>query len=98
MRGRFFFGVKMTEIKLGQEGQDKITGFKGIIIGKCDYLFGCNQYGLAPQVYDKKALKRGYTEWFDEGRIKVIGKGILPKSVMAKAPGADINRDRPKGR
>lgn len=49
-----------------------MTGFEGIIIGKCIYLFGCTQYELAPEEKDGKVSD---TLWFDDGRIEVIGEG-----------------------
>lgn len=86
----------MTEFKweLGKEAEDVITGFKGIIVGRIEYLFGCNQYGIAPKT--TKEGKIGDTSWFDEGRIKIIGKGIKPEKVRVEKNGADINRDAPK--
>lgn len=80
--------------KLGKEAKDKITGFTGIITGKVIYLFGCNQYGITPKV-DKKDCKTGSTEWFDEGRIEIIGKGVIPEEVKVKKNGGP-NRDCPK--
>lgn len=77
---------------LGKNAKDKVTGFEGIIIGRCEYLFGCTQYGLAPPVRDGKT---GDTCWFDEGRIEVIGVGIEPEKVRAIRPGGP-NRDAPK--
>ena len=72
---------------LGKKGEDKITGFKGIITAKCTYLYGCNQYGLTPTV--NKDGKTGDTCWFDEGRIKIIGAGVKPKDVQVENPGCD---------
>ena len=80
---------------LGKKGKDKITGFEGIIISKIEYLFGCAQYGLAPQVYDVALNKRGETEYFDEGRIEIIDAGVNPKSVKVKKNGG-VNRDAPR--
>ncbi len=79
-------------IQLGQKGRDKITGFEGIIISHVKYLFGCDQYGLTPQATDGKL---GDTNYFDEGRIEVIGRGILPEEVQVEKKGG-INRDCPK--
>ncbi len=81
---------------LGKEGRDKITGFKGIIIGKINYLFGCAQYGIAPQSFDHEKGTRPETQWFDEGRIEIIGEGIAPTEVQAEKPGADFNFDTPR--
>ena len=79
-------------IALGQKAKDKVTGFEGIITGYVQYLYGCNQYGITPEVKDGKL---GDTQFFDEGRIQVTGKGILPKEVQVEKPGGP-NRDCPK--
>ena len=78
---------------LGKKAKDKITGFTGIIVGHIKYLYGCDQYGITPQV-DKDGKTRD-TQWFDVGRIEIIGKGIPPKSVQAVKPGG-FNRDAPR--
>lgn len=80
-------------IQLGQKGKDKVSGFEGIIIGKAEYLTGCNQYALTPQI-DKDG-KRQDTEWFDEGRIEITGTGILAEEVKAEKNGGP-NRDAPR--
>ena len=81
---------------LGKIGKDKITGFEGVIVGKATYLFGCHQYALAPQTWNKETGKRPETEWFDEGRISIVGEGIAPSDVQVEAPGAEFNFDAPK--
>ena len=80
-------------IELGLKAKDKVTGFTGIITGKVSYLYGCDQYGLTPEV--RKDGKITDTQWFDEGRIQIIGKGISASSVKADKPGGP-NRDAPK--
>lgn len=82
--------------KLGKKAKDKITGFEGIIISKVTYLFGCNQYGIAPQYYDSEKGKRADTEYFDEGRIEILGDGVRADEVSVDEPGADFNADAPK--
>lgn len=77
---------------LGKEAKDKITGFEGVIIAKVQYLFGCNQYCIVPKVKDGE-IKSG--EWFDEGRIEIIGSGIAPEEVRVDKNGG-INRDVPR--
>jgi hypothetical protein len=78
-------------IQLGAKARDKVTGFEGIIIGRCDYLYGCRQYGLVPSA---KKGEIGGTQWFDEGRVEVIGRGILPSDVRVERNGGP-NRDAP---
>ena len=77
---------------LGKEAKDKITGFEGIIIGKINYLFGCAQYGIAPKSKDGKVKD---TNWFDEGRVEIIGNGIAPEEVKVEKNGG-VNRDCPR--
>jgi hypothetical protein len=79
-------------IKLGQKAKDKVTGFEGIIVTRLECLFGCTQYGIAPEAKDGKV---GDTNYFDEGRIEILGRGILPEEVMGSKPGGP-NRDCPK--
>ncbi len=78
--------------QLGQKAKDKITGFEGILIAKVTYLYGCDQYGVTPEARDGKT---GDTQYFDEGRIEIIGKGVLPEEVQTAKPGG-VNRDCPR--
>jgi len=39
-------------IPLGKKAKDKITGFVGIIIGRAQYLTGCDQYALVAEVVE----------------------------------------------
>jgi len=71
---------------LGYSGTDRVTGFKGVIVGTCEYLYGCRQLGLTPKVKDNK---RGGVEWFDEGRIKIGKMSIEPQSVQVSLPGPE---------
>jgi hypothetical protein len=82
--------------RLGKLGKDKITGFEGIIVGKIEYLFGCDHLGLAPRTFNKEGGKRPDTEWFDDGRIEIIGDGIIAEKVSGDKPGADFNFDTPR--
>jgi len=79
-------------IKLGQKAKDKVTGFTGVIVSRITYLFGCDQYGLAPEVIDGKLND---TLYFDEGRIEILGRGILPEEVQVEKNGG-VNRDCPR--
>jgi len=73
-------------IELGQKGKDKITGFTGILTSRQQYITGCDQYTLTPGMNEDKELMEQYS--FDEDRIKIIGRGILPKDVSnEKNPG-----------
>lgn len=69
------------DIMMGKEVQDMVTGYKGIVTGKITWLFGCNQYNVVQKAGESGDIKAG--EWFDEGRLKVIGEGIRPQEVSA---------------
>jgi len=78
---------------LGMKARDKVTGFEGIITGKINYLYGCSQYGIVPPVTPDNKI--GDCQWFDEGRIEILGKGITAASVQVEKPGG-VNRDAPR--
>jgi hypothetical protein len=72
-------------IQLGVRAQDKITGFAGIVTGRAEYLYGCIQYCLVPEVLiDGKIPDHS---WFDEGRVAVIGAGVHARDVRGEMPG-----------
>lgn len=78
--------------KLGKLAKDKITGFEGIITSKHIYLTGCTQYGLQPKIdKDGKVPDKNY---FDEGRLEIIGDGFSSDQVSAEKDGCD-NREHP---
>lgn len=56
---------------LNAVAKDVITGFAGVIINRTSHLFGCSQYGLAPQELSADGSPRN-TEHFDEARIEII--------------------------
>jgi len=60
------------EHKLGLKAKDKITGFQGIIIGRTQWLTGCNTYTLKPRV-DKDG-KDCESCHFDEDVIEITNK------------------------
>ncbi|MBB6218018.1 hypothetical protein HNQ80_004155 [Anaerosolibacter carboniphilus] len=79
-------------ITLGKKAKDKITGFEGIITGRAQYLYGCDQYCIAPPARDGEIK---HSEWFDEGRILVVGDGVKPEDVGVEKSGGP-NRDCPR--
>jgi len=62
-------------INLGDKAKDKITGFMGVVTGRCIYLNGCVQYRIQPQkMHDGKIIEG---EWIDEGQLVLMDKGII---------------------
>jgi hypothetical protein len=83
----------MSEFKfdLGTKVKDTLTGFKGVISYRAQYLTGCNQYGVQPEDLDEKGEPREARQ-IDENRLEVI-KGSkpyvlpVPKKEVIKEPG-----------
>lgn len=78
----------MKEKILGRDVRDRISGFTGIAETRVDYITGCAQYCVTPRAKDNKCQMPGY---FDEGRLEVIGKGIVDEissfpEVLPKGP------------
>jgi hypothetical protein len=71
-------------IELGLEGKDKVTGFQGVITSRAQYLTGCDQYNLVPKAQDGNLEP---AQWFDEGRIVIVGPGITAAEVTGQKPG-----------
>lgn len=78
----------MFKYKLGIEVEDKITGLRGILIGRAEHITGCDTYGLQPKVKDNTIVS---STWIDEGRIEVIKRSknkITKKSVAGNKKGS----------
>lgn len=59
---------------MGDEVEDVISGFRGYVVGRFEYLTGCNHYGVEP-----KATKDGDTKYesIDEQRLKLVKAGAV---------------------
>jgi hypothetical protein len=81
-------------IPLGSEVQDKVSNFQGKALVVIENLHNCNNYWVEPPVNKKGKPQEG--QWFDEGRLTVIGKGITPEEVAAPKRGSVFSRDLPR--
>lgn len=59
--------MNIFKIELGAKVTDAITGFKGIVTGRAEYITGCRQYGVAPRVGKNNEVKDAL--WIDEDRL-----------------------------
>jgi len=62
----------MFKYELGVEVKDKITGFTGIAMSRCEYLTGCVQYGVCPQQLTKDGDLPTW-HYLDEDRLILLG-------------------------
>lgn len=69
---------KMTiwAFELGAKVKDKVTGFKGVVTSRIEYLNGCLQYCVEPTL-DKEGKMRKH-QYMDEGQLEFI-KGPAEK-------------------
>lgn len=73
-------------LHLGYHVVDRITGFKGVVVGHVEYLTGCNQSLVVPPVDATGALREG--QWFDDQRLQLTDGQPL-KLANGDTPGAD---------
>ena len=73
--------------KLGMTLKDRITGFAGVVTGRCEYISGCNQVLLVPPVDEKGDHREPH--WFDEQRCERVGASLLTLD-NGESPGCDI--------
>lgn len=72
--------------KLGVKAKSNISGFKGLITARAQYLHGCNRYWISPQELTKdKDLNDGY--WFDEDELIIEKPKIVRKKTNADRGG-----------
>ena len=76
------------KIELGCTYQDKITGFKGVATGHCEYLSGCSQTLLTPKSENWNEKKDSH--WIDDQRLEL--DDIESKITLnnEKTPGCDL--------
>lgn len=61
-------------LKIGLKAKDIITGFNGVIIGKCSYITGCDQYLIQPELKDGSWVE---SRWLDENRLEVVCSDVI---------------------
>lgn len=76
------------DIQLGDKAKDQITGFEGIVTGRCNYISGCDQILLVPPAKDGDYKD---SHWFDIDRCTVVKKAAVKIAAVSSAarPGAD---------
>ena len=82
------------KLELGIEVEDYVTGFRGIVTARCEYLTGCRQYAVQPKSKKKNSVDKG--QWFDEDRLVVKGKGPKKPKPKKKRTGGPQRLVSPK--
>ena len=84
--GKKKFAKPDGEVKLGSTVRDKITGFTGVVTGRCEYITGCAQLLIQPKmigglIHDAR--------WYDEPRLEGSSTALFVLDSNKDA-GADI--------
>lgn len=61
------------KVELGDLVKDKVTGFKGVAMGRTTWLFGCDRISVQPQGLTKDG-KTYEVQSFDEPQLEIIKK------------------------
>ena len=75
------------KIELGVEVECRVTGFRGIVTSRVEYINGCIQYCVRGKI--KKDGKYPEAEYIDGEHLKVVGKGI---TIKRNESGAENSR------
>jgi len=63
------------KVELGDRVRDRISGLRGIVIARIDWLYKCRRFAVAPE-----KLKDGTTieeKWFDEPQLVMLKKRVV---------------------
>ena len=81
------------KFKKGSEVKDVVTGVKGIIVYRIDFLTGCKQYGIQPTAKDNVAKDLIQV---DENRLESTGDGItLPQDKKPAKASKELGGAQP---
>ena len=85
----------MTEkIENGWKVKDIITGFKGVVIGRTDWLYSCSRIGVrSAELVKGKPIE---DQWFDEQQLEILEKSAPPVSKDSSTTRPGGNQDGPQ--
>lgn len=74
----------VTELVLGNEVEDILTGFKGTLTSKNTFINGCVYFHVLPKMTkeQKEQNKAPDSEFFDHARLKKISDGVVKKAAV----------------
>lgn len=66
-------------IELGSRVKDRITGLRGILIARTDWLYQCRRVAIQPEgLHDGKPAE---VVWVDEPQVQVLKAGVIQPPV-----------------
>ena len=79
-------------VKMGDHVEDKVSGFKGIIVSEHNYLNGCTRCTVQPKVDKNGKLPECQT--FDKPQLKKIKKAIKQGDTNTGGPSKYEDKER----
>ena len=82
--------------ELGCTVKDMITGFKGIVRGRTQYMTGCNCYAVQNIKLGTDGQPQEW-KWYDEGQLQQVGKKIVSLQEEGKkdrSRGGPVSKDQ----
>ena len=81
--------MKIDDINFGDECQDIVTRFRGLVTGKAAYSTGCNQVLVQPQLDSNGKFVEAL--WLDIERLVIIRRNVveIAQSPTGGPRGAD---------
>ncbi len=79
------------KINLGAEVRDRVTGFKGIVVARTEWHFGCRRYVVQPPGLTKEG-KTFETGNFDEDALEVLKDFKKPTVNKTGGPQPRVTR------
>lgn len=71
-------------VEMGDEVEDLVTGFKGIVVVIATFAFSCRRIGVQPQKLKKDGDGIAEDQFFDEGGLKITKRKKIP--IVEQAP------------
>ena len=82
----------MFKYELGSTAKDKVTGYKGIIIGRSEWLYGCRRYTVQSSELDKGSPIAAIG--LDEEAVEIIKAAKPAKIADTGGPQPEPQRHR----
>lgn len=82
---------KSFEFEMGSKVKDKVSGMRGVVIGRADYISGCNQYLMQPDATKQQVKDNTKSDsmWFDGPRLESVPGKKLVVDTREHRTGAD---------
>ncbi len=84
------------EFELGDEVADTVTGIKGIVNARSEWLNGCHRYSIQPRADKKTPHIMPDSFWFDVQTLRKTGEGINKTAPVKKTRTGGPNNSSPR--